>query len=57
MRSMLPILSVLLALIAAGSIIYIAWELSSGKTGPDDSDESGRPERDSSGVSRDTDST
>ena len=31
MRTLLPIISVLLALVAAGSIAYIAWELSSGK--------------------------
>jgi hypothetical protein len=33
MRSLLPIFSVILALIAAGSIVYIAWELTSGKPG------------------------
>jgi hypothetical protein len=38
MRSLLPILSVILALIAAGSIIYIAWELSSGEPGEDSRD-------------------
>jgi hypothetical protein len=39
MRSLLPILSVILALIAAGSIVYIAWELSSGRIGSDGADE------------------
>jgi hypothetical protein len=39
MRSLLPILSVILALIAAGSIVYIAWELSSGRIGSDAADE------------------
>ena len=29
MRSLIPILSVLLALIASGSIAYIAWDLTS----------------------------
>lgn len=42
MRELIPILSVLLALIAAGSIAYIAWELSSDKheeiTSGDDDD-------------------
>ena len=37
MRSLLPILSVLLALVAAGSIAYIAWELTSEK--PDERDD------------------
>jgi hypothetical protein len=35
MRSLLPFVSVILALIAAGSIAYIAWELSSGEPGSD----------------------
>lgn len=39
MRSLLPIFSVILALVAAGCIAYIAWELSSGKL------ESGAPEK------------
>ena len=38
MRSMLPILSVILALIAAGSIVYIAWELTSGNPSEDEPD-------------------
>jgi hypothetical protein len=33
MRSLLPFLSVILALVAAGCIAYIAWELSSGEPG------------------------
>jgi hypothetical protein len=36
MRSLLPIVSVILALIAAGSIAYIAWELSSGDPAAED---------------------
>jgi hypothetical protein len=51
MRSLLPFLSVILALIAAGSIAYIAWELTSGKldsgtpnrTEPPENDESETP--------------
>ena len=31
MRTLIPILSVILALIAAGSIAYVAWELTSDK--------------------------
>ena len=31
MRSLIPILSVILALIASGSIAYIAWDLTSEK--------------------------
>jgi phage shock protein PspC (stress-responsive transcriptional regulator) len=31
MRTLIPILSVLLALFAAGSIAYIAWKLTSDK--------------------------
>jgi hypothetical protein len=31
MRSLIPVLSVILALIAAGSIAYIAWDLTSDK--------------------------
>ena len=44
MRSLIPILSVLLALLAAGSIAYIAWELSSDKPQhqtPDPPDDAG----------------
>lgn len=37
MRSLIPVLSVILALIAAGSIAYIAWDLTSDKpAGPPD---------------------
>ena len=37
MRSLLPFLSVLLALIAAGSIAYVAWDLTSERSlGPRD---------------------
>jgi len=44
MRSLIPIFSVLLALLAAGSIAYIAWELSSDKPQrrtPDPPDDAG----------------
>lgn len=44
MRSWLPILSVILALIAAGSIVYIAWELSSGKPGEPDNPSEDEPD-------------
>lgn len=37
MRSIIPIASVLLALIAAGSIAYIAWELMKEADSDDDS--------------------
>ena len=37
MRSLIPILSVILALIASGSIAYIAWDLTSEKP-PDEPD-------------------
>ena len=41
MRSILPILLVLLALLTAGCIVYIAWKLSSDKpAAPDAGDES-----------------
>ena len=43
MRTLLPILSVLLALVAAGSIAYIAWELSSDKQHRQDDAQSGAP--------------
>lgn len=45
MRTWLPLFAILLALIAAGCIAYIAWELTSGNGGgadkkpPDDSPE------------------
>ena len=35
MRSLIPVLAVILALIAAGSIAFIAWDLTSDKP-PDD---------------------
>jgi hypothetical protein len=38
MRSLIPVLSVILALIAAGSIAYIAWELTSDKPSGDRDD-------------------
>ncbi len=41
MRSILPVVSILLALIAAGSIAYIAWELTS-----EDKAHDGKPEDD-----------
>jgi hypothetical protein len=46
MRSLLPFLSVLLALIAAGSIAYVAWDLTSERSlgtndGRTDDDEDG----------------
>ncbi len=44
MRSILPILLVLLALFTAGCIAYIAWELSSDK--PAASDAGDEPESD-----------
>ncbi len=43
MRSLLPIISVILALIAAGSIAYIAWELSSGELESDNADDADSP--------------
>ena len=39
MRSLIPVLSVILALIAAGSIAYVAWELTSSKPSGDRDDE------------------
>ena len=38
MRSLIRVLSVILALIAAGSIAYIAWELTSNKPSGDRDD-------------------
>lgn len=43
MKSILPVVAILLALIAAGSIAYIAWELTSEATRRD-----GSPEEDES---------
>ncbi len=43
MRSTLPIASIILALLAAGSIVYIAWELTSEESDdvdPSDSEQS-----------------
>jgi hypothetical protein len=46
MTSLLPFLSVLLALVAAGSIAYVAWDMTSEKSlgprdgSPDDEQES-----------------
>ena len=53
MRSLIPILSVILALIASGSIAYIAWDLTSerhhGDPDPTNDDE---PDADNDGQSR-----
>jgi len=48
MKSLLPVLSVILALIAAGSIAYIAWDLTSDKPAapPDPSPPDGDSESD-----------
>ena len=47
MRSLLPFLSVLLALIAAGSIAYVAWDLTSERSlGPRDGGADDDEERD-----------
>ncbi|MGI9236476.1 MAG: hypothetical protein ACR2QZ_03725 [Woeseiaceae bacterium] len=49
MGEIIAITSVLLALVAAGCIGYIAWELTSEETGtdnPDDSDVNGSPNED-----------
>lgn len=39
MRTLLPYFAVLLALIASGSIAYIAWDLTSGKPPRDPGDD------------------
>ncbi len=44
MGNVIAIVSVLLALIAAGSIAYIAWELTSEDRDPDESEDSGPTE-------------
>jgi hypothetical protein len=41
MRSLIPVLSVMLALIAAGSIAYVAWNLTSDKPRSDRDEEEG----------------
>lgn len=41
MRSLIPVLAVILALIAAGSIAYIAWDLTSDKPPDERDDEEG----------------
>ena len=54
MRSLIPVLSVILALIASGSIAYIAWDLTSERrpeepdpTTDEESDTDGDPKHDS----------
>lgn len=44
MGNVIAIVSVLLALIAAGSIAYVAWELTSGDGDPDEPGDSGPTE-------------
>lgn len=44
MGTVVAIVSILLALIAAGCIAYIAWELTSEDAPPGKSGENGRPE-------------
>ncbi|MGI9225067.1 MAG: hypothetical protein ACR2QX_11355 [Woeseiaceae bacterium] len=41
MRSLIPVLAVILALIAAGSIAYVAWDLTSDKSPDERDDEEG----------------
>jgi hypothetical protein len=43
MSSIVPIVSILLALIAAGCIAYVAWELTSEENTPGEPDESEPP--------------
>ena len=43
MSSIVPIVSILLALVAAGSIAYIAWELTSEDKTPEEPDEGEPP--------------
>jgi len=47
MRALIPALSVLLALIAAGSIAYIAWDLTSERPPPEPEPGDNREEGDS----------
>jgi len=49
MRALIPALSVLLALIAAGSIAYIAWDLTSERPPPKSGDD---PEEDDAAPDR-----
>ena len=44
MPSIVPIISIALALIAAGCIAYIAWELTSEDNHPTEPDDNGPPE-------------
>lgn len=46
MGTVVAIVSIGLALVAAASIAYIAWELTSSDTAPDETDQGGRSERD-----------
>jgi len=46
MRSLMPIVSIVLALIAAGCIGYIAWELTSEDNHPQEPDENTLPNND-----------
>ncbi|MGI9248515.1 MAG: hypothetical protein ACR2QI_05840 [Woeseiaceae bacterium] len=43
MRAIVPFVSILLALVAAGSIAYIAWELTSEEKPPGEPDENDPP--------------
>ena len=44
MRTLLPYLAVLLAIIASGSIAYIAWDLTSERQPPDPEDDTDESE-------------
>jgi len=44
MGNFVAIVSILLALIAAGSIAYVAWELTSEESDPDEPEDSGPTE-------------
>jgi len=52
MRTLIPILSVILALIAAGSIAYVAWELTSDKPSGSRADEEDGDPADEQGKNR-----